>query len=176
MIPLTEDFSPNSSLTPQQHRIISLLAAGNSITAAAEQEQIHRNTIGYWRRTSPAFARELEHALSEQRLYWHEQATELAPKALAAIEAALTNPDSSPSLRFRAAVLILKLATDPQAKAIPHFPTLSPELESVSGQVHALRKELFVQSPKSEEPAQECTNAAQTPHKRRPHNNEYDFL
>jgi hypothetical protein len=136
-------FSPDSTLTAQQHRIIALLAAGSSITQAATQEEIHRNTIGYWRRTQPNFARELEHALREQRLFWHEQATQLAPQALAVIQDTLTNPDTSPALRFRAATLILKMATDPQAKAIPHFPTLAPEMESVSGQIHALRKELL---------------------------------
>jgi hypothetical protein len=157
--PLEEDYSLDPTLTAQQHRVITLLAAGNSITEAAEAEGLHRNTVGYWRRTSPAFCRELELALREQRLYWHEQATRLAPQALAVIQDTLTNPDTSPSLRFRAATLILKMATDPNAKAIARFSTLNPELEAVSGQVHALRKELLVRSPQIANAAQNCTNA-----------------
>ncbi len=159
MTALTEDFSPDSSLTPQQHRIITLLAAGHSITEAAAQENIHRNTIGYWRRTQPNFARELEFAIREQRLYWHEQATQLAPQALAVIQDILTNSGVSPSLRFRAAQLILKMATDPNAKPITARSTGIPELEAVSGQVHALRKEFFVRHPELPNPAQSCTNA-----------------
>jgi hypothetical protein len=163
-------FSPDSTLTAQQNRIINLLAAGNSVTEAAAQEEIHRNTIGYWRRTQPNFARELEFAIREQRLYWHEQATRLAPQALAVINDTLTNPGSSPALRFRAAALILKLATDPHAKAIPHFPTLAPEMEAVSGQIHALRKELLKEpredskalcTAQSAPSAQNCTKPAE---------------
>jgi hypothetical protein len=116
------------------------------------------------------FARELEFAIREQRLYWHEQATRLAPQAIAAIEEILTNPGTSPSLRFRAAALILKMAIDPQAKPIHTRSTGVPELEAVSGQVHALRKDLllrdepvFVQSPQISEAAQTCTKTATQP-------------
>jgi hypothetical protein len=116
------DYSPDPTLNPQQHRIISLLAAGNSITQVATSENLHRNTIANWRRTIPAFARELEFALREQRQYWHEQATRLAPLAMQAIEETLTNPKASPSLRFRAATLILKLLPTPR----PNPPKVSP--------------------------------------------------
>ncbi len=47
------EFSPDSTLTAQQHRIVTALAAGHSITEAAASEDIHRNTVGYWRRTQP---------------------------------------------------------------------------------------------------------------------------
>jgi hypothetical protein len=100
-----------TELTPQQHRIVSLLAQGHSITQAAEQENLHRNTIANWRRTNPTFAQALDSALTEQRHYWQDQATRLAPLAMQAIEACLTNPNASPSLRFRAATFILKMAT-----------------------------------------------------------------
>jgi hypothetical protein len=159
----TMDFSPDSTLTPQQHRIVTLLAAGNTLTEAAAAENIHRNTIGYWRRTVPAFARELEFAVREQRLYWHEQATSLAPVAIQVIEDCLTNPNSSPSLRFRAATFLLKLAIDPQAKAIRPLATVAPELEAISGQMLAMRKEIneekidTVQATEVYVAAQNCT-------------------
>jgi len=137
----TEDYSPDPTLTPQQHRVITSLACGDSITQAAVAEGLHRNTIGYWRRTVPAFARELEFALREQRQYWHDQAIQLAPQAIQTIFETLTNPESSPSLRFRAATLIVKMATDPDSKALKAFSTLPPELEAQSGQVLAWRKQ-----------------------------------
>jgi hypothetical protein len=140
-------YSPDPTLTPQQHRIITLLASGNSITQAAAAENIHRNTIGYWRRTVPAFARELEFATREQRLYWHEQATNLVPQAIRAIEDALTNPDCSPSLRFRAAALILKMATDPRSKPVHGFPALPTEVEAMQGQMLAAQKEAPTPEP-----------------------------
>ena len=160
------DYSPDPTLNPQQHRIISLLAAGNSITQVATSENLHRNTIANWRRTIPAFARELEFALREQRQYWHEQATRLAPLAIQAIEETLTNPKASPSLRFRAAALIIKMATDPNAKALKTRDTLPAELAAQDDQKLARRNEIaaeprelasFVQPEQTPEPAQTCT-------------------
>jgi hypothetical protein len=151
--PPTADYSPDPTLTPQQHRIITLIASGQSITQAAATENPHRNTIGYWRRVVPAFARELEFATREQRLYWHEQATLLAPKAIQAIQSALTDPASTPSLRFRAAVLIMKMATDPQTKATQGFPALPAEVEAISGQMLGWRKEKQEREPAALAPA-----------------------
>ena len=148
------DYSPDPTLTPLQHRIITRIASGQPITQSALDEKIHRNTVAYWRRTIPAFARELEFATREQRLYWHEQAILLAPQAIDAIQSALTSPDSSPSLRFRAAALILKMATDSQSKALQGFPTLPAELEAMSGQMLGWRKESQTQP----EPAAPDTN------------------
>jgi transposase-like protein len=166
---LAEDFSLDPTLTPLQHRIITLLASGSTITKAAETEGVHRNTIANWRRTDCAFARELEFATREQRLYWHEQATALAPQALEAIEACLTDPNTSPSLKFRAAALILKMATDPQAKPLQSFPNVAPEIEAIEGKILAIKKELVHRResrPEMHKPAQsqECT----TVHKPQP--------
>jgi hypothetical protein len=129
MTPLP-DYSPDPTLTPQQHRVLSLLAAGSTITQAAAALNIHRNTIGYWRRTVPAFSQELEFATQEQRQYWHEQAAGMAPFAIQSIQDSLTSPDSSPSLRFRAAVVVLKMATDPESKSPKPFPTVGSTTEN----------------------------------------------
>jgi len=59
------DHSPDPTLTEQQHCVIARLACGWSITQAAKSADIHRNTVGYWRRTIPAFARKLEFASRE---------------------------------------------------------------------------------------------------------------
>ena len=59
------DYSPDPTLTEQQHRVIARLACGWSIHLAAKSEKLHRNTVGYWRRTIPAFARKLEFASRE---------------------------------------------------------------------------------------------------------------
>jgi uncharacterized protein YecA (UPF0149 family) len=150
MIP---DYSPDPTLTPQQHRIISLLAAGNSITQAADSENLHRNTLANWRRTIPAFARELEFAQREQRQYWHEQAARLAPLAMQAIEDCLTNSDSSPSLRFRAATYIMKMLLDPNAKALQKHDTIPAELAAIDDQKLAWRK--------TAQNAQTCTTPEQ---------------
>ena len=143
------DYSPDPTLTPQQHHIISLLAQGQSITQAAEAANLHRNTIANWRRTIPAFARELEHAQREYRQYWQEQATRLLPIALQVIEETLTNPKASPSLRFRAATLLIKMATAPQPAKNPD--TLPTELAAMDDQKLEWHKQIAAEN---ENPAQ----------------------
>jgi len=168
------DYSPDPTLTTQQHRIIALLASGCSTIQAAKVEKIHRNTIGYWRRTVPAFARELEFASHEQRRCWQDQAVELAPHAFQTIKEILADPKSSPSLRFRAATFIIKMATDPNQKALKAFSPLPAQLEAIDGQTQGWRKEALtdaaapdttptenpvVQTTKIEKTAQSCTKA-----------------
>jgi len=144
------DYSPDPTLTEQQHRIIARLACGWSINLAAKSEMIHRNTVGYWRRTIPAFARELEFAGREQRRYWQDEAVELAPQAMHAISECITDPKSSPSLRFRAATFIINMATDPNQKALKAFSPLPAELEAIDGQTQGWRKEAQADAPVTE--------------------------
>jgi transposase-like protein len=125
-----------TTLTPQQLRIIAAISTGSTITQAATAENIHRSTVDNWRRTNPTFSQELEFAAQEYRQHWHEQVTPLIPQAIQAIEDCLTNPKSSPSLRFRAAALIVKMATQPKLGSF--IPIAQTE-------------------PKIQESAQECT-------------------
>ena len=147
------DYSPDPTLTEQQHRIIARLACGWSINSAAKSEKLHRNTVGYWRRTIPAFARELEFASREQRRYWQDEAVQLAGDAMQAIRECITDPKSSPSVRFRAATFIIKMATDSDQKALKAFSPLPAELEAIDGQTQGWRKE--AQTSATAEPAPE---------------------
>ncbi len=47
--------SPNIPLTPAQEQVLTLIAAGVTVTGAAREAGIHRNTVGNWLRSSPAF-------------------------------------------------------------------------------------------------------------------------
>lgn len=47
--------SPAQSLTPLQTQVAALLAAGATITDAAAQSGVTRQTIHTWRNTTPAF-------------------------------------------------------------------------------------------------------------------------
>ncbi len=104
-------FSPDPTLTPAQHCVLSLLAVGASISKAAAAVNVHRNTIANWRRTVPAFAREFELASREGAHYWSDQATNLAGKAVAVLTEILDNESANPSLRLRAALKVLEMAT-----------------------------------------------------------------
>jgi hypothetical protein len=170
----TTQYSPDPTLTPQQHHLLSLLAQGVSITAAAAAAGVHRNTAANWRRTVPAFARELDYACRERSLYWHDQAADLAQKAIEVISTILHNESAAPSLRLRAAMKILAIATDPQPAPLKPFPTSAAEAEAITGRAMLLQTLVNESENASEnlhnsaQPAQNCTAPPTTQPLRRP--------
>ena len=152
------DYSPDPTLTPDQHYILALLAEGNSITQAADAVGIHRNAVRNWRRSVPAFAREMEFAVREQALVWHEQATQLAPIAAVELEKLLTSPETPPAVRLRAALVILKIAPEPKIQPLRAIVHTTVDLETTHGQILAFKKVIQrVQPPQIENDAQSCT-------------------
>jgi uncharacterized protein YchJ len=84
---------PDHHLTPAQQRVLTLLSAGSTATAAAQLAGVHRNTVGNWLRSS-VFREALTQARRDQDLAWREQAESLAPQAIAAIQAILADPQA----------------------------------------------------------------------------------
>ena len=126
----TAQYSPDSTLTPTQHHVLSLLAQGSSINAAAAAAGIHRNTVANWRRVVPAFAREFEFAARERALFWHDEASGLVQKATEVLSAILNDETAAPSLRLRAALKVISMATE-----IKPNPAFTAEVEAVHGQM-----------------------------------------
>ncbi len=159
MAPTTDAprYSPDRSLNPAQHRILALLAEGQSIGQAAADVGIHRNTIRNWRRSVPAFAREMEFAMREQALAWHQQAVELAPRAAQVLSEILDSPDATPALRLRAALAILNIAAS-APPSINALCTATAEMEAHYGQTLGWHLGV-VHKTKSENHAQSCTTA-----------------
>lgn len=94
------------SLTPTQITVIQALAAGATVTAAAEFASISRPVIYTWLgnhdfQTALAFARH-EFAVSIR-----DKLQSLTNLALETLEAILKNPKSSPSVLLRATLAIL---------------------------------------------------------------------
>lgn len=126
---------PTDTITPDQHRVLALLAEGKSIAAAAESVGIHRNTVRNWRRTYPSFAREAALAVREQATAWHEQAVTLAPKATAVLEDALANPATPLTQRVRVALAILKMAATPQPSRTEPTDPIVPEPDPIPAEL-----------------------------------------
>jgi hypothetical protein len=98
--------------------VLSLLAAGSTVLAAAGASCVHRNTIHNWRRTSPPFRNACETLAHERSLEWRDEMHSLAPLAIATLRNTLTSAESSPGLRLRAALAVLKhVTTAPPAPA-----------------------------------------------------------
>lgn len=85
-----------------------LLAAGKSITAAAEAAGIHRSTIHHWLAADPAFAAAVESARSEYLETLRDKLRDQAALALDTLTELLTRPDTPPSVRLRAALAVLQ--------------------------------------------------------------------
>jgi hypothetical protein len=66
-------------LPEQQERVIAAISNGASVTEAAKQAGVHRNTVHYWRRSSPSFCAALAHAQYDRALLNRERAAALAP-------------------------------------------------------------------------------------------------
>jgi hypothetical protein len=97
--------APGHHLTPAQQRVLALLSAGSTATAAAQFVGVHRNTVGNWLR-SAAFREALIEIRRDQDLAWREQARPLAPQALGAIQAILADPQAPAAVRLEAALAV----------------------------------------------------------------------
>ena len=102
-----------SELTPVQEQVLTAIVGGATITAAAEAANVHRNTIGYWRRTSLAFRRALGHAQYDRAILIRETAEQFVDEAFAALHAILSDPKTPAAARLNAAKFIIQNATTP---------------------------------------------------------------
>ena len=162
----TAQYSPDSTLTPTQHHVLSLLAQGASINAAANAAGIHRNTVANWRRVVPDFAREFEFAARERALFWHDHASGLPEKAVEVLSAILNDETAAPSLRLRAALKVISMATETKPSPGPAkpYPAFTAEVEAVHGQ-------LLMQQVPDEEPEEAQEAASENPEPAQPAKN-----
>jgi len=117
-------------LTPQQQQIVHLLAAGESITAAAASAGLHRTTIHHWRRTQPHFALALHDAHTSRAEHWRAATQARADLALRTVDQLLADPHVPASVRLKAALHILTTATS-TTEPEPTSPLLSRERQAM---------------------------------------------
>jgi hypothetical protein len=104
-------------LSTQQLAVICALSSGATMTDAAEQAGVHRNTIANWRRNTLPFQYALAHAQYDRALLFREKSEALADLAIGAIQAILTDPKAPASVRLKAALAILQtVSTPPEPK------------------------------------------------------------
>jgi hypothetical protein len=103
----------DSILTAEQLIVISAMSTGASAIEAAAEAGLHRNTISNWRRNSLPFQHALAEAQYDRALYYREQAEALIPQAFDAINQILADPKTPASVRLKAALALIQLATTP---------------------------------------------------------------
>ena len=102
-------------LSQQQLTVICALSSGATLTGAAQQAGVHRNTITNWRRNLLPFQQALSDAQYDRALYFREQMENLAGDAIETIREILDDPQAPASVRLRAALAVMQTAATPPA-------------------------------------------------------------
>jgi len=124
-------------LTPVQEAVIAAITGGATMKAAAEAASIHRNTVSYWRRTSPAFCQALSDAQYDKAIFLREEAETYLAEAFAVIRAILLSPTASAAARLNAARYIIDKASvppPPKREVLYDFLAEEPEIVHDSAQ------------------------------------------
>ena len=102
----------SANLSPVQAQVIAALAQGRTVTAAAQDAGLHRNTIYNWFH-EPAFQTAADEAQREYIATLSDGMRDLATLAVETLRSLLEDPKTPPAVRLRAALAVLQR---------PHFP------------------------------------------------------
>jgi transposase-like protein len=103
----------DSILSPQQLTVICALSNGATVTAAAAEAGVHRNTIASWRRNLLSFQNGLANAQYDRALFFREKMEEQADLAVDTIRQILCDPKAPASVRLKAALAVMQLVSTP---------------------------------------------------------------
>ena len=103
---------PTVNLSPAQAQVVAALAQGRTVTAAAREADLHRNTIYNWL-DEPAFKTAVEEAQREYVAILSDGMRDLAALALETLRNLLEDPETPPAVRLKTALAVLQR---------PHFP------------------------------------------------------
>ena len=101
-----------ANLSPAQAQVIAALAQGRTVTAAAQDAGLHRNTIYNWFH-DPAFQTAADEAQREYTAILSDGMRDLAALAVETLRSLLEDPKTPPAVRLRTALAVLQR---------PHFP------------------------------------------------------
>jgi SEC-C motif len=102
--------------------VLAQISAGSTILDAALSAGVHRNTVGYWMRTSPAFRQGLADAQLTELLLWRQMAESWVEDCFNTINQIRTDSHAPASVRLKAAQIIIDraLAPVPLQPSAPH--------------------------------------------------------
>jgi hypothetical protein len=103
---------PSANLTPAQAQVLAALAQGRTVTVAAQDAGLHRNTIYNWL-NEPEFKTAVDEAQREYVAILSDGMRDLAALALQTLRSLLEDPKTPPAVRLKTALAILQR---------PHFP------------------------------------------------------
>jgi hypothetical protein len=141
-----EHTTDSSPLTTVQQCVVNALAAGSTLTDAAEAYGVHRVTVYRWMKTCQPFSAALHRARAEFVLARRDDLHQLSNRALETLLAILDNPKSSPAVLLRTAMFILQRpqlpktgwsmpepAPDPDGKKLLDSAIIEQDYDSLPG-------------------------------------------
>jgi len=159
-------------LTSVQQCVVDALAAGSTLTDAAEAYGVHRVTIYRWMKTSKPFAAALHRARAEFVLARRDDLHLLSNRAVETLLAILDNPKASPAVQLRAAMFILQRpqlpktgwsmpepAPDPDGKKLLDSAIIEQDYDSLPGLCNIERED----PAEEESPAESATSGLPPP-------------
>jgi uncharacterized protein YchJ len=100
-----------AELTPIQLTVLAWVTRGLSIEEAAKEAELRWPDVIEWKRNIPAFQLALEEALECRTLLNRERAQALSYEALQVLQKLIRDEKASPSVRLRASLAVIKMAT-----------------------------------------------------------------
>src|SRR5450755_2655983 len=126
-----DHFTESPLLTTVRQCVIDALAAGATLTDAAEANNINRATIYRWMKTRKDFSTALHHARAEFVLARRDDLHYLSNRALEIFLVILNNPKSSPAVLLRTAMFILLRPQLPKTGWCMPEPAPSPDCQKL---------------------------------------------
>src|ERR1022692_1321134 len=126
-----EHAADSTPLSPIQQCVVNALAAGSTLTDAAEAYSVHRVTVYRWMKTCQPFSAALQRARAEFVLARRDDLHQLSNRALETLLAILDNPKSSPAVLLRTAMFILQRPQMPKAGWSMPEPAPNPDSEKL---------------------------------------------
>jgi hypothetical protein len=167
----TTDSSPLSTV---QQCVVNALAAGSTLTDAAEAYGVHRVTIYRWMKTCKPFSAALHRARAEFVLARRDDLYHLSNRALETLLAVLDNPTSSPAVLLRTAMFILQRpqlpntgwsmpepAPDPDGKKLLDSAIIEQDYDSLPGLCN-IERDIQTDDPASAESAAPAETPSET--------------
>ena len=133
----SESTNPDANLSPIQAAAAIALGFGLQVSAVAAELKIHRSTLYNWVKI-PLFVQSVETAHAEFEKQFRTQIAMLVRLALTNIQEILADPKSSPSIRLKAALAVLK-----QDWKLPE----STEFDTMPEEPDPLRNEMAPPAP-----------------------------
>jgi hypothetical protein len=112
--PTDSDTISGSTLSSAQARVVVALAQGLSVTAAARQAGVHRDTIYQWLTNQPEFEAAVENARAEYAAILADGLRDLAARALETLRELLDDPKTPHAIRLKTALAILQRPAFPK--------------------------------------------------------------